>query len=73
VAFSEKKDVNTDKLASNWQNFVRVRLQFKFAFIIRSLVLIQNLEIERIVRSNNQGEMKISENCRGGLKEGGME
>jgi len=25
----------TDKLASNWQNFARVRLQLKFAFIIR--------------------------------------
>jgi len=31
----KKKDMNTDKLAINWQNFVRVRLQLKFDFIIR--------------------------------------
>jgi len=30
----KKKDMNTDKLAIKWQNFVRVRLQLKFAFII---------------------------------------
>jgi len=28
--------MNTDKLAINWQNFAQVRLQLKFAFIIRS-------------------------------------
>jgi len=33
--FQRKKDTNTDKLAINWQNFVQVRLQLKFAFIIR--------------------------------------
>jgi len=27
--------MNTDKLAINWQNFAWVRLQLKFAFIIR--------------------------------------
>jgi len=27
--------MNTDKLAIIWQNFARVRLQLKFAFIIR--------------------------------------
>jgi len=27
--------MNLDKLAINWQNIVRVRLQLKFAFIIR--------------------------------------
>jgi len=27
-----------DKLAINWQNFVRVRLQLKFAFIIWSYI-----------------------------------
>jgi len=32
-----KKDMNTDKLAINWQNIARVRLQLKFAFIIRVL------------------------------------
>jgi len=31
----EKKDMNTDKLAVNLQNFARVRLQLKIAFIIR--------------------------------------
>jgi len=25
--------MNTDKLAINWQNFARVRLQLKYAFI----------------------------------------
>jgi len=30
--------MNTDKLAINWQNFARVRLQLKFAFIIRPKV-----------------------------------
>jgi len=29
--------MNTDKLAINWQNFVRIRPQLKFAFIIRLL------------------------------------
>jgi len=27
--------MNTDKLAINWQNFARVQIQLKFAFIIR--------------------------------------
>jgi len=27
--------MNTDIIAINWQNFARVRLQLKFAFIIR--------------------------------------
>jgi len=31
---AKKKDMNIDKLAVNWQNFTRVRLQLKFAFII---------------------------------------
>jgi len=31
--------MNTDKLAINWQNFARVRLLFKFAFVIRSFTL----------------------------------
>jgi len=40
LAFSaKKKDTNTDKLAINWQNFAQVRLQFKFAFIIRTRLL----------------------------------
>jgi len=40
LTFSTKrKDMNTGKLAVNWQNFARVRLQIKFAFIIRPLVL----------------------------------
>jgi len=38
--FSEiKKDMNLNKLAINWQNFARIRLQLKFAFIIRPLKL----------------------------------
>jgi len=32
---AKKKDTNTDKLAINWQNFARVRLQLKFTFIMR--------------------------------------
>jgi len=32
---AKKKDTNTNKLAINWQNFARVRLQLKCAFIIR--------------------------------------
>jgi len=36
MTFSAKnKDMNTNKLAIYWQNFARVRLQLKFAFIIR--------------------------------------
>jgi len=30
--------MNTDRLAINWQNFAQVRLQLKFAFIIRLLI-----------------------------------
>jgi len=34
--FQRKKEkYDTDKLVNNWQNFARVRLQLKFAFIIR--------------------------------------
>jgi len=40
MAFSaKKKDMSTDKLAINGQNFARVRLHLKFAFIIRPLDL----------------------------------
>jgi len=35
--------MNTDKFAINWQNFARVRLQLKFAFILRSLIFINLL------------------------------
>jgi len=36
LTFSEKKKyMNTDKLAINWQSFAQVRLQLKFALIIR--------------------------------------
>jgi len=31
----KKKGINIDKVVINWQNFARVRLQLKFAFIIR--------------------------------------
>jgi len=30
--------MNTDKFPINWQNFAQVRLQLKFAFIIRLLL-----------------------------------
>jgi len=33
------KDMNSSKLAINWQNISRVRFQLKFAFIIRPNVL----------------------------------
>jgi len=33
--------MKTDKLAIKWQNFARVRLQLKFAFIIRPFDLTQ--------------------------------
>jgi len=32
--------MNTDKLEISWQNFARVRLQLKFAFIIWPLIPI---------------------------------
>jgi len=35
LTFSTKKDMNTDKFTTNWQNFARVWLQLRFAFIIR--------------------------------------
>jgi len=35
----KKKVMNTDKFAINWQNFVRVRLQLKFTFIIPNTAL----------------------------------
>jgi len=39
----------TDKLAINWQNFARVRLQLKIAFIIRPyLKLLSDYERERL-------------------------
>jgi len=30
--------MNTDKLAFKWQNFARVQLQLKFAFIIQPIL-----------------------------------
>jgi len=36
----KKKDMNTDKLAINWQNFARVRLQLMFAIKIRPYELV---------------------------------
>jgi len=33
--------MNTGKVVINWQNFARVRLQSKFAFIIRSVEAMQ--------------------------------
>jgi len=35
LSFAKVEVRITDKLAINWQNFARVRLQLKFAFIIR--------------------------------------
>jgi len=32
--------MNTDKFVINWQNFARVRLQLKFAFIIRPISIM---------------------------------
>jgi len=43
---SKKKDLNTDKLAINWQNFAPVRIQLKFAFIIRPLVFFRQVKPE---------------------------
>jgi len=34
----------TDKLAINWQNFARVRIQLKFAFIIRLFMSLKETE-----------------------------
>jgi len=42
----KKKDMNTNKLAINWQNIARVRLQLKFAFIIRAKVSFQVLNLQ---------------------------
>jgi len=39
------KDMNTDKLAINWQNLARVRLQLKFAFIIGLKGILKCLNI----------------------------
>jgi len=35
------KNTSTDKLAINWQNCARVRLQLKFAFIIQPLAAVK--------------------------------
>jgi len=45
LTFSTKrKDMNiTSKLAINWQNFARIRLQLKFAFIIRPKLSLSSL------------------------------
>jgi len=48
---TKKKYMNTDKLAINWQNFARVRLQLKFVFIIRSLVSLNGHHKEKYVES----------------------
>jgi len=38
--------MNADKLTINWQNFARVQLQLKFAFIIwPSLTFLQDLMV----------------------------
>jgi len=50
---AKKKDANTDKLTINWQNFARVRLQLKFAFVIRPYDLSKESNLGlRIVRNH---------------------
>jgi len=49
--------MNTDKLTMKWQNIARVRLQLKFAFIIRPKV-VQCLVLELTFTRINP--MKIS-------------
>jgi len=41
--------MNTDKFEINWQNFARVRLQLKFAFIIWPIENIVNVLVYFIV------------------------
>jgi len=38
--------MNTDELAINWQNFARVRLQLKFAFIILYSIMKVRLQLK---------------------------
>jgi len=53
--------MNTNKFAINWQNFARVRLQLKFAFIIRFLVSFQLVHTAKNIVFTFQ--IKISEDC----------
>jgi len=46
--YRKKKDMNTNKLALNWQNVTQVQLQLKFVFIVRS------------IQGHNQGGLKES-------------
>jgi len=46
--------MSSDKLAINWQNFARVRLQFKFAFILQPIGIYSHLRHkERRQRKSN--------------------
>jgi len=35
IVSTKRKEMNTDQLAINWQNFTRVWLQLEFAFILQ--------------------------------------
>jgi len=37
---AKKKGMNTVKVVIKWQNFARVRLQLKFAFITRPIIVV---------------------------------
>jgi len=39
--------MNTDILAINWQNFAQVRLQLKFAFVVRPKIYNQKTQIAK--------------------------
>jgi len=49
--------MNTDKLAINRQNFPRVRLQLKFAFIIRPLITV--VTVETVVSSQSYASSSV--------------
>jgi len=44
--------MNTDKPTINWQNFARVRLELKFAFITGPLCLYKTSQTKRHVYNN---------------------
>jgi len=52
--------MNTNKLAINWQNIARVRLQLKFAFILRTVILCLIV----LLKQNNKLLIKTPTNGR---------
>jgi len=55
--------MNTDKVTINWQNFTRVQIQLKFAFIIRPINFYQPMLSAKMAANGIQIHARTNQNC----------